>query len=115
MRSCFSVGADETRENINGKNELTWTWQNDRLTYIVYAANRGFKTIREAFENGLPYAVLIEDKWPCHFQMKTKGHQICSAHLSRCLNYINELYKDKCQWASQFKALLQDEIQLKKE
>ena len=47
--------------------------------------------------------------------MNAKGHQICCAHLLRDLNYINELYKDKCEWARLFKALLQNAIQLKKE
>ena len=109
------IGADETGVNINGKNHWAWTWQNDTLTYIVCAASRGFKTIAAAFENGLPNAVLIHDRWPCHFQMDAKAHQICTAHLLRELNYINELYKDKCIWATAFKALLQDAIQLKKE
>jgi hypothetical protein len=54
------MGADETGVNINGKNHWAWTWQNDRLTYIVCAASRGFKTIREVFENGLSNAVLIQ-------------------------------------------------------
>ncbi|CAN5334218.1 IS66-like element ISRhru2 family transposase [soil metagenome] len=109
------IGADETGVNINGKNHWAWTWQNNTLTYIVCAASRGFKTIAAAFENGLPNAVLIHDRWPCHFQMNAKAHQICTAHLLRDLNYINELYKDKCIWATAFKALLQEAIQLKKE
>ena len=109
------IGADETGVNINGKNHWAWTWQNDSLTYIVCAASRGFKTIQEAFENGLPNATLIHDRWPCYFQMNTKAHQICTAHLLREINYINELYKDKCLWAIAFKALLQDAILLKKE
>ena len=47
--------------------------------------------------------------------MTAKAHQICTAHLLRELNYINELYKDKCLWATVFKTLLQDAILLKKE
>ena len=68
-----------------------------------------------AFENGLPNATLIHDRWPCHFQMDAKAHQICTAHLLRELNYINELYKNQCHWATGFKALLQEAILLKKE
>ena len=88
------VGTDETGVNINGKNHWAWTWQNDTLTYIVCAASRGFKTIAAAFENGLPNATLIHDRWPCHFQMNAKAHQICTAHLLRELNYISELYNN---------------------
>ena len=109
------IGADETGININGKNHWAWTWQNNTLTYIVCAASRGFKTIQAVFENGLPNATLVHDRWPCHFQTNAKAHQICTAHLIRELNYINELYKDKCHWATAFKALLQDAILLKKE
>lgn len=109
------VGADETGVNINGKNHWAWTWQNDKLTYILCAASRGFKTIEDAFSNGLPNAVLVHDRWPCHFKMNAKGHQICCAHLLRDLNYINELYETKCTWAKDFKVLLLDALQLKKE
>ena len=115
IEQATCVGADETGVNINGKNHWAWTWQNDTLTYILCAQSRGFKTIKEAFENGLPHAVLIHDRWPCHFQTDAKAHQICTAHLLRELNYINELYKNKCTWATAFKALLQDAILLKKE
>ncbi len=115
IEQASSIGADETGVNINGKTHWTWTWQNDKLTYIVCAASRGFKTIQETFENGLPNATLIHDRWPCHFQTNAKAHQICSAHLLRELNYITELYKDKCVWAKEFKALLLDAINLKRE
>lgn len=109
------IGTDETGVNINGKNHWAWTWQNDKLTYILCAESRGFKTIAAAFENGLPNAALVHDRWPCHFQINAKAHQICTAHLLRELNYINEFYQDKCTWAIAFKKLLQDAILLKKE
>ena len=47
--------------------------------------------------------------------MDAKAHQICAAHLLRDLNYLNQLYKDKCVWAKEFKVLLQDAIDLKKQ
>ena len=115
IEQATCIGADETGVNINGKNHWAWTWQNNQLTYILCAAGRGYQTIKDAFSNGLPNAVLVHDRWPCHFQMDAKGHQICCAHLLRDLNYINALYKDKCEWAKDIKALLQDAIQLKKE
>jgi transposase len=115
VEQATCIGADETGVNINGKNHWAWTWQNKDLTYIVCAASRGYQTIKEAFTNGLPKAILVHDRWPSHFLMVAKGHQICTAHLLRDLNYINELYKNECQWAKAFKTLLQDAIQLKKQ
>ena len=115
IEQATCIGADETGININGKNHWAWTWQNNQLTYILCAAGRGYQTIKDAFSNGLPNAVLVHDRWPCHFKMDAKGHQICCAHLLRDLNYINALYEDKCEWAKDIKALLQEAIQLKKE
>ncbi len=86
IEQATAVGADETGVNINGKNHWAWTWQTDTLTYIVCAASRGFKTIQETFEHGLPNATLIHDRWPCHFQTNAKAHQICTAHLLREFN-----------------------------
>lgn len=109
------IGADETGVKIDGKNHWAWVWQNDTHTYILCAQSRGFKTIEEVFSKGLPGAIVVHDRWASHFQMDAKGHQICCAHLLRDLNYLNELYEYKCIWAKQFKILLQDAIQLKKE
>ncbi len=115
IQQATVVGADETGVNINGKNHWAWTWQTDTLTYIVCAESRGFKTVQEVFENGLPNATLIHDRWPSHFQTNAKAHQICTAHLLRDLNYLNQLYKDKCTWAKEFKILLLEAINIKKE
>jgi transposase len=105
------VGTDETGCKVNGKTNWFWTWQNPGLTYIAYSDNRGFKTIAQEFENGLPNAILNHDRWACHFQCNAKHHQICTAHLLRELNYINELYS--CHWSAQFKTIITQAIELK--
>jgi transposase len=115
IEQATCVGADETGLKINSKNHWAWTWQNDKLTYIVCAASRGFKTIKETFENGLPNAALVHDRWAAQFQTNTKAHQICTAHLLRDLNFLTQLYKDQCLWAKEFKGLLKEAIKLKKE
>ncbi len=115
IEQATCIGTDETGQNINGKKYWMWTWQNNKLTYMLSSESRGFKTIEEVFENGLPNAVLVHDRWACHFKMDAKGHQMCIAHLLRDLNYINELYDKKCGWPGNLKILLQQAIQLKKE
>ena len=105
------VGTDETGCKVNGKTDWFWTWQNPQLTYIAYSDNRGFKTIAHEFENGLPNAVLNHDRWACHFQCIAKAHQICTAHLLREFNYINQLYN--CDWSAQFKTIITQAIELK--
>lgn len=109
------VGADETSLNINGKLHWMWAWQNEKLTYLVASDNRGFKTIEDNFVHGLPKATLNHDRYAAHFKMKTRQHQMCTAHLMRDLNYLDELYNGKCNWASDFKQLLLNAAALKKQ
>lgn len=111
IESAPVIGTDETGCKVNGKTNWFWTWQNPQLTYIAYSDNRGFKTIAQEFENGLPNAILNHDRWACHFQCDSKAHQICTTHLLRELNYINELYS--CDWSAQFKTLITQAIELK--
>lgn len=115
IEQATCIGTDETGQNINGEKHWMWAWQNDKLTYMLSSPSRGFKTIEATFENGLPNAALVHDRWACHFKTAAKAHQICIAHLLRDLNYINELYDKKCDWATPLKALLQEAIQFKKE
>src|SRR5665213_280998 len=114
IEQATCIGTDETGLNVNGKKHWMWTWQNSELTYIVCSDNRGFKTIEEAFENGLPNATLVHDRWASHFKMDAKAHQICIVHLLRDLNYIMELYNQKCDWSNNLKTLLQEAMQLKR-
>lgn len=113
IKTAIFLGTDETGAKVNGKKHWFWTWQNNELTFIVHSDNRGFKTIENTFENGLPSAILQHDRWASHFQCSAKHHQICIAHLLRELNYIQELYQS--QWAVQFKKLLYQTIDFKKE
>jgi len=108
-----SIGTDETGAKVNGKKHWYWTWQTEDLTYIYHSLNRGIKTIHEVFENGLPNSVLQHDRWASHYHCLAKGHQLCSSHLLRDLNYIEELYGN--EWASNMKTVLKQGIELKKQ
>lgn len=105
------VGADETGTRIGKGKGWFWTWQNEKLTYIIASMNRGAQTINEHFKNGFPNAVLVHDCWKSHFEPLVLTHQICIAHLLRELTYLNETYD--CTWSKQFKELLRDAIHLK--
>ena len=109
------IVADETGVNIASKLQWMWVWQNERLTYLQCSDNRGLKTIEAAFEGGLPKAVLQHDRYAAHFKMIARHHQVCTAHLLRDFNYIDELYGGKCTWAGEFKGLLHQSLQLQKE
>jgi len=113
IKGSDSVGSDETGVKVNGKKQWFWTWQNTELTFVVHSDCRGFKTIENTFENGLPLSVIQHDRWPAHFQCIAKDHQICIAHLLRDLNFIVQL--EKSQWAVQLKTLLCKAIEFKKE
>lgn len=104
------AGSDETGGKENGRKIWFWTWQNDQLTYIVYSPSRGYCTVEEVFPNGLPDTILGHDRWAAQIKSPAKDHQICTAHLLRDLNYIEQLYQS--QWATDFKAIIKDAISL---
>lgn len=107
------VGSDETGAKVNKKKHWFWTWQNEKLTYIVHSANRGIATIQHVFEKGLPNSILNHDRWASHFHCKSKGNQICTAHLQRDFIYLEELYQSK--WATSMNNLILKALELKKQ
>jgi len=113
IKDAVFLGTDETGAKVNGKKHWFWTWQNEELTFIVHSDSRGFKTIENTFEDGLPFTILGHDRWASHFQCDAKHHQLCTAHLLRDLNYIQQLYQSR--WAIELKQLLCQAIDLKKQ
>lgn len=111
IQEAESAGTDETGAKVNSKKHWFWTWQNEALTYIIHAVSRGFITIAETFPNGLPNAILNHDRLAAHFKCNAKGHQACTEHLLRDLNYIAELHQSI--WAKDFKMLIQKALNLK--
>jgi transposase len=112
IKQSTVVGSDETGTRIDNKKAWFWTWQNEKLTFIVPSINRGTQTINQHFENGFPKSILIHDCWKSHFEPVALSHQICIAHLLRELNYLDECYDSS--WPKLFKELLLDAIHFKK-
>jgi len=106
------VGTDETGGRLNGKKIWIWTWQNERLTWLRGTDNRGYKTIGESFSKGFTNTVLVHDCWRSHFQTGVQTHQLCTAHLLRELNYLEERYDHR--WPVRFRKLILDGIDQKK-
>ena len=113
IEQSSTVGADETGYKLMGKKAWMWIWQTPKLSYIVASTHRGYKTIQETFEKGLPLATLVHDCWMPYFKMQVKQHQICIAHLLRELNYFIELRIGK--WSYAFKKILLKALKLKDE
>lgn len=105
------VGSDETGCRVNGKKGWIWTWQNEQFTYLAYSDNRGQKTITERFPDGLPNSFLVHDCYAAQFKINCKGHQICTAHLLRELNFFIEK-GDK--WSIRFKQQIKQALKLLK-
>ncbi len=106
------VGSDETGAKVNGKTGWFWTWQSKLATFIAFSGNRGTATIHTNFAKGFQDAILVHDCWKSHFETSVKTHQLCTAHLLRELNFFEERYKS--HWATLFKQLLYDALELKK-
>jgi transposase len=109
----FFVGSDETGFKSNKARCWFWVWQTKLVTYLVAACSRSKQVIAEVFPDGLPNSILCTDRLAAQLSTVTKGKQICLAHLLRELNYLIEA--EKHRWATQFKALLIDAIQLKQQ
>jgi transposase len=107
----FFVGSDETGFKLKGKKGWFWVWQSAVVTYIVAACSRSKDVIKEHFPEGLPNTILCSDRLAAQLSTITKGSQICLTHLLRDLNYLIEA--EKTSWASDFKTLLKDAIQIK--
>jgi len=105
------VGTDETGAKLNGRKIWMWTWQNDRLTWLCGTNNRGYKTIQENFPEGFKKSVFVHDCWRSHFQADVHTHQLCTAHLLRELNYLEERYNHR--WPVRFRKLILEGIKLK--
>jgi transposase len=106
------VGTDETGGKLNGKKIWIWAWQNDLFTWLHGTNNRGYKTIEDNFPEGFDNAVLVHDCWKSHFQTDVQTHQLCTAHLLRELNYLDERYGHR--WIGNFRKIIIDGIELKK-
>jgi transposase len=105
------VGTDETGGRLNGKKIWIWAWQNDRFTWLKGTDNRGYRTIEENFSVGFANTVLVHDCWRSHFQTGVQTHQLCTAHLLRELNYLEERYHHR--WPVRFRKFILDGIELK--
>lgn len=106
------IGSDETGIKINGKLNWFWTWQDNYHTLISVSKNRGFQTILDNFGDQPRQAILVHDCWKPHFKTAVAGHQLCTAHMLRDLNYLHE--KDEIDWPKQVKDVFLKAITLKK-
>jgi transposase len=106
------VGSDETGCKVNGKLHWFWTWQSPRLTYIAHSGSRGKKAIEDNFPDGFPNAILGSDAWKPQLNTLAKGHQLCTAHMLRELNYLMEL-DSKESWSKDFSELLRQALKLR--
>lgn len=107
------VGGDETGIKINGKKGWLWVFQNKFLTYLKASYSRGYKTIADTFSEGFPVSVYISDSLPAQLKIKTRGKQLCMAHLMRELKNFEEVLKS--QWATQLKKLFKRAVEYKKQ
>ena len=111
IKTSRVVGTDETGARLNGKKIWVWTWQNDHITWLCGTNNRGYKTIEENFPKGFKKTVFVHDCWRSHFQPDVHTHQLCTSHLLRELNYLEERYHH--QWPVRFGKLILEGIKLK--
>lgn len=105
------LGGDETSVRINGRKNWFWTVQNTILTYLWCTNNRAFDSLKTTFPNGLPNAIVCHDAYATWFQLATRKHQLCIAHLLRDLQYFEDY--EPCKWVEQIKAIFYEALKWK--
>ena len=105
------IGGDETGANVNGSNHWFWTFQNHMNTFIAIHKSRGTKAINELAPEGFLNNILVTDCWLSYFKGKVKGHQLCTAHLLRELEWLGQRFKFQT-WSFRMSYLLIEAIKL---
>lgn len=105
------LGGDETSVRIDGKKNWFWTVQNTILTFLWCAKSRSFQSLKTVFPNGLPNAIVCHDAYATWFQLATRKHQLCMAHLLRDLKYFEQY--EPCKWTEQIKFLFYESLKWK--
>lgn len=114
VEQARNVGGDETGLYVNG--ELHWGWvaQNKEATYIFQDRSRGKKALEKHFPDHFPNAVLESDRHSAYYGLNVSGHQVCTAHLLRNLEYLNELDPNQ-EWSREFQQLIRDALEVGRE
>ncbi len=112
IETATQVGSDETGAKVNGDKWWIWVWQNVLNTFLKASNNRGSRTIEQTFANGLPNATIGSDRLAAQLKTPSKNKQLCLPHLQRDLVWLEE--KEKNAWATHFKKLLEDALDLRK-
>ena len=113
IENSKQVGSDETGVKINGNKSWIWVWQNSLFTFISASEGRGKATIDKLFPNGFSKSIINSDRWLAQLNTEAKGHQLCTSHLLRNLNFLIE--SEKTIWAEEMKTLLMKAIDTKRE
>jgi len=111
IKTASYIGSDETGAKVNGKKWWIWVWQNIQNTFLKASNNRGFETIEQTFPKGLPNATIGSDRWAAQLKIQSKNKQLCFPHLQRDLIFLEE--KEKNDWATHFKNLLKEALNLR--
>jgi len=112
IKMASFVGSDETGAKVNGQKWWIWVWQNMHNTWLKASNNRGFATVEAAFPQGLPNTTVGSDRLAAQLKIKSKNKQLCLPHLLRDLIFLEETEKN--EWATKFKQLLKEALQLRK-
>jgi transposase len=104
------VGSDETGCRVNGKKYRFHVWQNHTLTFLISFVSGRHRVIEEYFPDGFLQSFYVSYCWAS--QLKTKTHQLCTAHLLRELLNFEKRLQDS--WSVKMKDLLYRALSLKR-
>ncbi|MEN0048238.1 MAG: IS66 family transposase [Bacteroidota bacterium] len=111
LQESSYLGSDETGAKVNGEKWWIWVWQNVNNTFLKASVSRGFDTVKGLFPKGLLHTIIGSDRWAAQLKIESKSKQLCTPHLQRDLNFLEE--KEQHAWVMDFKTLLKDALVLR--
>ena len=106
-------GADESGLTVNGARYWLWSFHSLISVYMAAEKHRSQAVVDNHFPGGFPNMALESDRLALYFNIVTRAHQICLAHLLRNTTYYEE-YLTGCDWPKRMLSLLGESIHLRK-
>lgn len=109
IRGSPSVHADETGGRENGRNGYWWSFNTDKVHFMLYRKTRGKTVVEEILDDNFQ-GVLSSDFYAA-YNTYSGFHQRCWVHYLRDIHTLKEQYPDDknlLHWAKQVELLYQE-------
>ena len=105
MLNLELIHCDETGTRVDGKTIWVHNASNTDFTHLSISKKRGKEGMDEAKILPFYHGITVHDCWSSYWKYENLAHAVCSAHLLRELNGVEQNHPEQT-WATEFKKLL---------